>query len=157
MNYLDVKPNDEFMQMQLIQYYHLALFYFDTNGDQWVNSTLWLTKDNICTWHGILCDGYQVATAIRLGLNNLRGTIPTEIAELCALEKMFINDSQLFGAIPLKTGAKLNKLKHLNVSNNQQWALGKCAIRVSLFGRANVSRPQSQPTSWESSGENWHV
>ncbi len=42
------------------QRYALAVFYFSTNGHNWVNQNSWLTPVNECTWAGVTCSGGAV-------------------------------------------------------------------------------------------------
>jgi hypothetical protein len=48
------------------QRYALTTFYYSTNGDDWTDSTGWLTETNECTWFGISC-GSNLVTQINIG------------------------------------------------------------------------------------------
>jgi hypothetical protein len=50
----------------LTQRYALTTFYYSTNGDDWTDSTGWLTATNECTWFGISC-GSDLVTEISIG------------------------------------------------------------------------------------------
>jgi hypothetical protein len=63
--------------------YALATLYYSTNGDDWVNNELWLSDENECLWYSKVdpCSGGRY-TQLRLGDNNLRGSIPEELSLL---------------------------------------------------------------------------
>jgi len=119
MNFLEDKEEKDLSYSGLIQYFYLALVYFDTNGEEWTNSSLWITNVTFCDWHGIECDAHDIVTSLRLPSNNLRGTIPTEIARLRGLENLLFNDNHLSGTIPREIGTGLRRLLRLKISNNR--------------------------------------
>jgi hypothetical protein len=54
--------------------------------------------------------------------NNLRGTIPSEIATLANLSTLYLNENQLGGTIPLEIG-NMASLTYLNLSDNHDLQL----------------------------------
>jgi hypothetical protein len=48
------------------QRYALTTMYYSTNGDDWTDSTGWLSQSNECTWFGVSC-GTDLVTGINLG------------------------------------------------------------------------------------------
>lgn len=50
----------------ILQRYALTTMYFSTNGDEWVDTTGWLTGTNECTWFGVSCSS-DLTTEITLG------------------------------------------------------------------------------------------
>ncbi len=88
----------------------LVAFYNSTNGDNWKNNTGWLADVGTeCSWFGIMCINNHVYT-ITLPINQLKGNIPKELAQLKELFHLQINNNELSGNIP----AELGKLTHLN-------------------------------------------
>jgi hypothetical protein len=119
-----------------IQRYSLAVFYFSTNGDKWVqcgrldltcggdpNNFSWLLETkNECDWLGVNCDTTNTyVTSIffpRQFGNGLVGTIPPEILNLSSLEALILHRNQLMGSLPSFLG-KLKKLQVLFLLGNQ--------------------------------------
>eukprot|EP00934_Nitzschia_sp_Nitz4_P002906 Nitzschia sp. Nitz4//scaffold6_size259037//65754//69050//NITZ4_001056-RA/size259037-processed-gene-0.63-mRNA-1//-1//CDS//3329556839//2896//frame0 len=68
-------------------YTALKEIYDELDGDNWVNNTNWLTDDDVCTWHGIVCwevEGTDTGRVRKLLLpnNGLVGTAPSTIYSL---------------------------------------------------------------------------
>jgi hypothetical protein len=63
----------------LTECHALVTLYNATNGAGWNNRSLWLTPASADNWYGITVSGGHV-TQIMLALNNLSGTIPTDLA-----------------------------------------------------------------------------
>jgi Leucine-rich repeat (LRR) protein len=77
--------NLEDQDYDILQRYALATFYYATNDkepDSWFNAGGWMTKSPVCDWMGILCNEQQQVQGISLIFNNLRGSIPIEMAFL---------------------------------------------------------------------------
>ncbi len=70
--------------------YILAVLYYSTNGDDWIDKGQWLSNTSVCTWHGYTCvpssPGSKQESLI-LSSNNLVGTIPSEIGSLPSLSE----------------------------------------------------------------------
>ena len=63
---------------RLVQRWVLALFYYGTNGDEWIVRDGWMGAGNECDWHGVSClEG--VLSKLELDQNGLRGEIIPEI------------------------------------------------------------------------------
>jgi hypothetical protein len=120
---------------KLVQRFALAVIYFATNGDDWlqcsadgtdlcgfedpfVGDSRFLSADNECSWAGITCDPDMCVTEIEFELNNLVGTIPTEIALLKELSVWGMERGGLQGKIPTEIGA-LTKLTFLDLDYNK--------------------------------------
>ena len=94
MAWVESEVYDGSMDYNLLQYYILAVIYFETFGDQWF-STLsptdelpdqWLSLNafkgySFCYWRGVHCNG-SVITSLQLSGEGLVGIIPPEIAAL---------------------------------------------------------------------------
>ena len=78
-------PNND----SLLNRYVLYTLYFATTGNEWKDSSNWLSSIlPECTWFGIHCEvDTNIIHTIELHFNNLDGTIPTEIALLPNLGK----------------------------------------------------------------------
>jgi Leucine-rich repeat (LRR) protein len=57
-------------------------------------------------------------TELKLGHNELSGSIPSEIGNLTNLERLYLYDNQLTGSIPPEIG-NLTNLTYLNLHDNQ--------------------------------------
>ena len=93
----------------------LVALYNSTDGANWTNA--WDLNQPVSSWYGIVVDLGQV-TAIRLGDNNLSGTLPEQISNLTALIELNLYANNLSGAIPPEFGGLAN-LEHLYLHTNQ--------------------------------------
>lgn len=67
----------------------LESFYYSTGGSTWSNSNGWLNQSGSpCSWYGVLCYDAHVI-GLRLGHNNLQGSLPESLSKL---EKLFVLD-----------------------------------------------------------------
>jgi Leucine-rich repeat (LRR) protein len=78
----------------------LVALYYATNGSGWSNHTNWLTG-KLDTWYGVILDGAQRVSKIKLNGNQLEGTLPPEMANLSQLISLKINNNRLNGNLPL--------------------------------------------------------
>jgi hypothetical protein len=71
---------------RLIQRYVLAVLYYSTSGDTWLENANWLSETSECTWYtdalDPICDENGRFLRIVLLGNNLQGTVPNELALL---------------------------------------------------------------------------
>mmetsp|Transcript_31558 Transcript_31558/g.46236 ORF Transcript_31558/g.46236 Transcript_31558/m.46236 type:complete len:504 (+) Transcript_31558:31-1542(+) len=108
-------PDDD----SLNQRYALSAIYFDTNGYDWkdgnVGSDAWLSSGTECGWFGITCNNMDYVNKIFLGENNLKGTIPKELASFVSLRELRLNDNYLSGPFPSLPGS----LFDVKLYNNQ--------------------------------------
>jgi len=72
---------------QIIQQYILAVFYYATGGAGWKDKEGWLESSNECTWEHVVCSGGVVVTELKPHVNNLIGSIPSEVGSLDSLGK----------------------------------------------------------------------
>ena len=96
----------------------LAFLFMDTGRAGWTNYWNWLSDRPLGEWHGVTTDAQGRVTELRLGDNNLRGTIPPELGSLTNLTALSLWGNQLSGSIPPELGS-LARLEDLNVGSNQ--------------------------------------
>lgn len=95
----------------------LIALYNSTNGGSWTDNTNWGTNEPVSTWYGVIVDGDRVS-GLMLSINNLQGTIATEIGNMSALKYLSMSGNQLSGSIPAEIGS-LVSLEDLTLSLNQ--------------------------------------
>jgi Leucine-rich repeat (LRR) protein len=79
----------------------LVSLYNATNGPGWGSHSNWLiTGKSINTWRGITLDANQRVSKIKLNSNQLKGTLPTVLANLSKLVYLKIDNNQLKGNLP---------------------------------------------------------
>ena len=126
---------------QLIQRFALATLYFSTAGGRWRKNDLWLSDTDECAWYSgsssATCDPNGSFIRLHLNLNNVGGTLPSDIALLSNLIEIDFSTSgsqaSLSGAIPTELG-KLQKLTSLNLRGNGRLVhlLVPCSIHSDL-------------------------
>jgi|GEM_PF-3521172 len=96
-----------------------ALFslYNSMNGESWTLNTGWLWDENPDNWHGVRVSSGRVR-GITLNNNLLSGSIPPEIGNLTALDRLQLTQNQLTGSIPPEIGS-LSHLNDLSLAQNQ--------------------------------------
>lgn len=95
----------------------LMALYYSTDGANWTDNSGWGTSDPYCTpWYGVLCDAGDI-TQLVLNLNNLAGTIRSDLGSLSSLQVLDLAGNDLTGPIPPDLG-DLSSLQLLNLSDN---------------------------------------
>jgi hypothetical protein len=90
---------------RLNQRYAMAVLYYSTNGPLWNNSAGWLSNTSECTWHTNyagdrnVCEDDSRLVRFWMGLNNLRGSMPTELELLTDVAQLNFMDVELSVAI----------------------------------------------------------
>ena len=117
-----------YSDLQTIQRFALATFYYSTNGDDWTRNDGWLSDDDECTWFTSStnlqpCNETGSFVNLELDLNNLGGTLPPELAMLAGslvqLElSRFGSSSFIGGTIPPEYGS-LTLLEYLSLRGNE--------------------------------------
>lgn len=79
----------------------LVALYRSTGGDNWTESTNWLTDRHVSTWHGVIAFDGRVSV-LNLSENNLTGEIPAELGSLSHLRRLHLQRNGLSGPIPLE-------------------------------------------------------
>ena len=132
----------------------LVTLYSTTNGSNWSNTNGWLATGTPCTdWYGVTCSGGHV-TQLRLGGNNLVGSIPHDLHHLSSLTVLDLGYNKLTGWIPSVLG-DLTTITTLRLGYNAgltwliPWELDKLTNlqELSLTG-CNLFGP-IPPTFWK--------
>jgi len=96
----------------------LVALYNSTNGDGWTDNSNWLQPGQpVSSWYGITLHNNTVEQ-IRLGENNLTGTLPDEIGDLANLKVLELRTNLISGTIPATIG-NLIQLSTLSIRSNQ--------------------------------------
>ena len=120
---LYVKP---YKDDQIMQRYALVTLYYATNGNNWTNTSQWLSKEPVCSWYGISCsisfdDDKNTpfyVTKVILKENNLSNEIPWEMKALTNLTDFSLLKNTLSGDI-FSVVVSMDNLKTLDLRNNQ--------------------------------------
>ncbi|MDE2847552.1 MAG: leucine-rich repeat domain-containing protein [Gemmatimonadota bacterium] len=99
-------------------YYPLAALYYSTNGQEWTNSTNWLSDAPLRTWHGVYTNSDGRVTSLFLSNNRLSGRIPPELGQLNNLVELSLSLNLLTGPIPPELG-QLKNLTDLHLQGNR--------------------------------------
>ncbi|MEQ9298225.1 MAG: T9SS type A sorting domain-containing protein [Cyclobacteriaceae bacterium] len=91
----------------------LVALYESTDGDNWTNNDNWLTG-TVESWYGVTVVGGRVLRLVIHG-NGLRGSLPSQIGDLTAIETLILNTNALSGSIPEAIG-NLSNLEGLSLS-----------------------------------------
>ena len=115
----------------------LVAFYEATDGENWTDSTNWLSDRPIGEWHGVATPGDGRVGVLTLTNNGLSGPIPARLGELTDLAVLFLAGNELIGEIPAELGG-LSNVRLLNLSSNSLTgsipaALGELANLQLLF------------------------
>ena len=96
----------------------LTALYNATDGDNWRDSTNWLSERPLQYWKGVYINSEGRIIKLRLTRNKLSGPIPSQIGDLKNLQRLELYGNQLSGVIPPELG-NLTDLQRLNLSINQ--------------------------------------
>ena len=88
---------------------------------------------NVCKWHGVECTAGEVTT-VDLGGNGVKGTLPSQLAQMTALRVLNIDESHMSGTLPAGLGA-LSGLTTIMFGSNRRLSgtlpqLGSTAVQV---------------------------
>lgn len=78
----------------------LSLF-ASTRGEEWTRRDGWGSETPVGEWYGVSADGDGRVTALHLGENGLRGTLPPELGEMTHLSELRLEGNDLVGPLPL--------------------------------------------------------
>ncbi|MDE0072391.1 MAG: hypothetical protein OXR82_07855 [Gammaproteobacteria bacterium] len=121
----------------------LEIFYHATDGPNWANSTNWLTDAPLGEWYGVKTDEQGRVQRLRIGWNNLSGSIPPELGDLSHLTQLRIRANDLSGGpIPPELGnlANLTELWLNGLSSPIPAELGNLANLTDLSLRGLSGR-----------------
>ena len=109
-------PDAAVTDTKLIQRYVLAVFYFSTGGpEQWDHSAGFTSNLDECAWNDVIempkyivgelavgasCDGQLRVNSLFVPNNQLKGSLPTELAHLSHLTLLGLESNELTGPIP---------------------------------------------------------
>ena len=96
----------------------LVKLYDDMDGENWTNSTNWLTERPIREWHGVTNDASGRVDGLVLEWNGLTGEIPKELGSLSNLQRLEFGNNNLAGEIPVELG-NLSNLETLLLHFNR--------------------------------------
>lgn len=138
--WLEADPNlDTYSEERRAQRLALAIFYYATDGDNWIQNTGWLSYDtNECEWYSRadpVCDEEGRYLALHLNANGLSGTIPPEIGSLSVLTLIEISRNNLNGEIPPTIGS-VESIEYLNLASNDLTG----SIPIELTNLADMNR-----------------
>ena len=98
--------------------YALAVLYYSTSGNSWWKKNNWLSSSDHCTdWTKMSCDVDGKVDTITLHVNNLIGTLPTEISALESIYSMMFYNNRITGSVPANI-YNLPLLKLIDVQAN---------------------------------------
>jgi len=85
---------------ELFSRYALALNFYQLNGTYWDYKDMWMSDESECLWLGLQCSGKFELSNFAMENNNIKGSIPTELAYLSTLKTVAITRSHLVSTIP---------------------------------------------------------
>jgi hypothetical protein len=111
----------EFQVERIRQRFAMALMYCEFNGDNWLESELWVSDLHECDWYTMIgvdpCGRREQYQIIRNYGQQMRGTLPPEISMLSSLWEISLSDNLIEGTIP-SDFYKLSELDTLSLSFN---------------------------------------
>jgi len=95
----------------------LTALYYSMGGPEWTNNTNWLSAAPLDDWHGVRTIHPGNVLSLSLEYNSLKGTLPTQLAQLGLLSALNLKGNQISGEIPAEIGL-LTRLNTLDLSEN---------------------------------------
>lgn len=78
----------------------LIEFYYEMNGDDWVESTNWKSRRPLSEWKGVTTDAEGFVTGLELAANNLSGHLTALLSKLSRLSNLNLSGNRITGTIP---------------------------------------------------------
>jgi len=107
----------------------------NVNDTSWVNTDNWLSGP-IQDWFGVGLNAEGRVVSLDLSNNNLYGNIPMSIADLTALNQLYLQNNNLSGEIPAEIGSLVGLqelvLRHNSLSGNLPPEIGNINQLVNL-------------------------
>lgn len=100
----------------------------------------WLSWEHECGWAGVFCDEFNQTRAVELPGQQIRGTLPSEIALMPYLQSLTFNWNELYGTMPSELASMkhlLNIELHYNFFTGQvpaEWYAAQALQRVNFAG-----------------------
>ena len=88
-----------------------------TGGENWTDTTNWLSDKPLGEWYGVETSDSGEVVGLALGKNNLTGAIPNVLAELDSLVSLDLSGNALAGTIP-RNLRELRQLRDLLLNGN---------------------------------------
>lgn len=135
-----------------VQRFALATIFYATSGERrWERNNGWLSNEDECSWYTVENAGTSICTDgayeyLSLGKNQLRGTLPDEIALLPLLRVIDLSQNILTGFLPSTLGA-LSELREIH--------LCKCVDFISFYHNSHLMLQflcRRQLFEWRNSG-----
>ena len=117
-DYVDVATSTVEIDRSLTERAVLIALYNATNGPNWTNNENWLSEAPLGDWYGVTSNSAGQVTQVVLDMNNLQGTIPSEIGQLNMLKNLSLQNNQLSGTLPIEM-SQLKTLTRLALTSNQ--------------------------------------
>ena len=95
----------------------LDSLYRFTGGEEWTDTTNWLSDEPLSEWYGVETSDSGEVVGLSLGSNNLTGSIPGVLAELDSLVTLDLGGNALGGEIPWDF-RELQQLRRLRLNGN---------------------------------------
>ena len=115
-----------------------------TGGENWTDTTNWLSDEPLSEWYGVETSDSGEVVGLELGDNNLTGSIPDVLVELDSLVTLDLGGNVLAGRVPQELG-ELQQLRDLLLHGNLlegvlPWNLGYMAgLRYLQIGDNKLS------------------
>lgn len=106
-------------EVDIIPRFALAVLYYATGGQEWINSDGWLSNSTICDgWYGIHCNDNGDLVEIDLHDNNLSGELPSALVFLPSLQALWLSNNHLKGHLAEGLFPNMTSLEFFYVQNN---------------------------------------
>ena len=96
----------------------LDSLYRATGGENWTDTTNWLSDEPLSEWYGVETSDSGEVVGLSLGDNNLTGSVPDVLAELDSLVTLDLGGNVLGGRIPGEL-RELQQLRDLLLNDNE--------------------------------------
>ena len=93
----------------------LSALYKSTGGENtWYRNSGWMSDlYPDCTWYGVGCNRFRSLDSLKLDSNRLKGTLPTQIGLMTAMESIFyLGYNSITGTLPTQIGL-MTAMKYL--------------------------------------------
>ena len=102
----------------------LRALYDTAGGNDWINTSRWLTDGPLGEWYGVDLDSSGRVSTVDLAGNGLSGGLSRRLGELAGLTALRIGDNALTGRLPFLL--RLTPLRELRYANTGPVRSGQC-------------------------------